>query len=37
MDFQAFGALAPTGVQTVEAVGYMFDSAPVDPAPGTSL
>jgi hypothetical protein len=30
MDFFAFGALTPTGVQIVESVGYMFDSAPVD-------
>ncbi len=35
MDFFAFGALTPTGVQTIEAVGYMFDSAPIEPDPKT--
>jgi len=31
MDFFAFGSLTPTGTATVEAVGYMFQSNPVDP------
>jgi len=33
MDFFAFGALTPTGVHTVESVGYAFNSAPIDPTP----